>query len=85
MTNLINYVSLILEVFMEQNYELLIDEESEKILETIRELKLQGLDNNIDFEKAEQERLELEAKMNMINNTEENVEEKKENVKNLER
>lgn len=70
---------------MEQNYELLIDEESEKILETIRELKLQGLDNNIDFEKAEQERLELEAKMNMINNTEENVEEKNENVKNLER
>ena len=66
---------------MEQNYELLIDEESEKILETIRELKLQGLDNNIDFEKAEQERLELEAKMNMINNTEENVEEKNVNVK----
>ena len=70
---------------MEQNYELLIDEESEKILETIRELKLQGLDNNIDLNKAEQERLEVEAKMNMINNAKESVEEKNENIKNFER
>lgn len=58
------------------------DEESEAISAEISKLKAQGLTNNIDFEKAELERLELESKLQdetseTENNTETNNQSKK--------
>jgi len=38
------------------------DEDSEELAKIIQEFKSQNITNNIDFEKAEQERLEIEAK-----------------------
>ncbi len=40
-----------------------VDEESEFIVAEIAKLRAQNLKNNIDFEKAELERIELETKL----------------------
>ena len=55
------------------------DEDSEYLSQEIAKLKAQNLTNNIDFEKAELEREELEEKLNTENCEEEktiSVEEK---------
>ena len=49
------------------------DEDSEYLSQEIAKLKAQNLTNNIDFEKAELERQELEEKLNTENCEEEKV------------
>ena len=55
------------------------DEESIEILKQIQLLKNENLTNNIDFEKAEQERLELEEKNKQRAEKNANKEDEKEN------
>ena len=49
--------------------EIPVDEDSEKILLIINEFKKQNLTNNINFEKAEEEKLEIENKFNYKEST----------------